>query len=227
MDGADDFEDIIDDSNDVEEDIDCDDYDEDEEEDIAYISTGGNSGEDDLFDAIVGKLEEIIMEDDFHTQTTTFMRTHCTYFDRSEEQKLEYMDVYTKYTTLIEDHIELGLRDAIPDFSMEKFLEMLEKRRDEVSEDVIDMLISMSDFEIFKESMLEYKEQCVENTGCLYGLVLNGKHTTLHYDDMEDGDERPDLMDGLCIAPLSPQSALKNGLDGPPAFGVMPFRPSA
>ena len=37
IDGADDFEDIIDDSNDVEEDIDCDDYDEDEEEDIAYV----------------------------------------------------------------------------------------------------------------------------------------------------------------------------------------------
>merc|ERR1712149_136435 len=116
------------------------------------------------------------------------------------------MEIFQKHTTLIEDHIVRGLRAAIPDFSMESFLEM-------------------SDFEMFKESMLAYKEQCVEKTSQLSpGFCLSVAPTVLHTDDMEDGEERLDLMDGLNIAPLSPgaKSCLNDG-DGPPAFGIIPM----
>jgi len=222
MDGADEFEDIVDE---VEEDIVIDEGSDDEEEDIAFISTGGNSGEDDVFDAIVGCLEEIIMDEGFNARQTEFMEQHCVHFERGEEQKLEYMEIFQKHTTLIEDHIERGLRAAIPDFSMESFLEMLELREDEVSEDITEMLLEMSDFEMFKESMLAYKEQCVEKTSQLSpGFCLSVAPTVLHTDDMEDGEERLDLMDGLNIAPLSPgaKSCLNDG-DGPPAFGIIPM----
>lgn len=216
MDGVDEsFEDIVDE---VEEDI-CieDDFDEDEEEDIAFVSTGGDSGEDDLFDAIIGKLEEIIMDDDFNTQTTEFMRTNCIFFERGDEHKLEYTDIFQQYTTLIEEHVERGLRDGIPDFSMESFIAMLETREEEVGADVFDMLLSMSDFEIFKEQMVEYREQCVEmtNPDC---ICISGRPTVFHTDDMEDGEQRMDLMDGLEIKPLSPQGL--NSSDGPPPFGA-------
>merc|ERR1712178_169320 len=216
MDGVEDFEDVVDE---IEEDI-CIDEDLDDEEDIAYISTGGNSGEDDLFDVIVGKLEEAIMDDEFTEQTTQFMQQNCTYFERGDEQKLEYMDIFQQYTTLIEEHIERSLVEGVPDFSMEKFLEMLEQRPDEVSEDVTDMLLSLSDFELFKESMLEYKEQCVEKTSNGF-LCLQGKPTVIHADEMEDGEERLDLMDALNIAPISPKGGLASP-DGPPAFGITP-----
>jgi len=212
MDG---FEDIIDE---IEEDI-CVDEDEDEDDDIAFVSVGGNSGEDDLFDMIVGKLEEIIMEEGFSEETTEFMRVHCVHFERGDEQKLEYTDIFQRYTMLIEEHVERGLSEGIPEFSMEKFLNVLEERQDEVSADVFDMLLSMSDFELFKEQMLEYKEQCVEKTSTGF-LCISGRPTVLHTDDMEDGEERFDLMDGLSIKPLSPKGLAAR--DGPPPFGLIP-----
>jgi len=220
MDGEfDDFEDLVDE---VEEDIEVEDCFDEDEEDIAFISTGGNSGEDDVFDAMVGKLEEIIMDDDFTEKTSEFMQQHCVVFERGDEQKLEYMDIFQKHTKLVEDLIERGLSE-VPGFSMDTFLELLEQRQDEVCEDVMDMLLEMSDFELFKDSMLAYKEQCVEHSGPSLSLCLSIAPTVLHSDEMEDGEERLDLMDALNIAPLSPGA--KGGLaaaDAPPVFGVIP-----
>merc|ERR1711907_736745 len=117
-----------------------------------------------LFDAIVGKLEEIIMDEEFNAQTTEFMQTNCICFERGDEHKLEYTDIFEQYTNLIEEHVERGLREGIPDFCMETFLGLLEAREAEIGADVFDMLLSMSDFEVFKEQMVEYREQCVDKT---------------------------------------------------------------
>merc|ERR1711924_198671 len=84
----DDFEDLVDEGE-VEEDI-CIEEDEDEELELAFVSNGGDSGEDDLFDAVVGKLEEILMDEGFNEQLASFMQSHCTVFDRAPEMKLEY-----------------------------------------------------------------------------------------------------------------------------------------
>jgi len=211
----DDFEDMVDE---VEEDICVDDDFDDEDEDIAYVSMGGDSGEDDMFDAMVGKLEEIIMDDEFNGQLTEFMQTHCTCFERGDEYKLEYTEIFQQYTTLIEEHVERGLREGIPDFCMEKFLALLEEREDEISADVFDMLLSLSDFEVFKEQMVEYKEQRV-NSNVGNFLCISGKPTVLHTEDMEDGEARLDLMDGLSIKPLSPGGVMAS--DGPPPFATV------
>jgi len=157
------------------------------------------------------------MDDDFNTQTTEFMVNNCVYFERGDEHKLEYTDIFQQYTALIEEHVERGLKEGIPDFDMESFLVLLEARQEEVSADVFDMLLSMSDFELFKEQMVDYREQCVEKTSENF-LCISGRPTCLHTEDMEDGDERMDLMDGLVVKPLSP----KGVLDGPPPFGVLP-----
>lgn len=95
-------------------------------------------------------------------------------------------------------------------------------REDEISPDVCDMLLSLSDFEIFKEQMVDYKEQIVEQThGSMMDLCLSGRPTVIHTEDMEDGEARLDLMDGLQIKPLSPKSVV-GGDDEPPAFAAIP-----
>jgi len=171
-----------------------------------------------MFDAIIGKLEEIIMDEDFNAQTTEFMQNNCLHFERGDEHKLEYTDIFEQYTTLIEEHVERGLRDGIPDFCMETFLGLLETRQDEIGDDLTDMLLSMSDFEVFKEQMVEYREQCVEKTNTDF-LCISGRPTVLHTDDMEDGEERMDLMDGLMVKPLSPKGLASR--DAPPPFGTI------
>jgi len=102
---------------------------------------------------------------------------------------------------------------------------VVRSRQEEVSADIFDMLLSMSDFQLFKEQMVDYREQCVEKTSDNF-LCISGRPTCLHTDmdqDMEDGEERADLMDALVVKPLSPQGGL-DSRDGPPAFGIVPMR---
>merc|ERR1711924_346983 len=93
----DDFEDLVDEGE-VEEDI-CIEEDEDEELELAFVSNGGDSGEDDLFDAVVGKLEEILMDEGFNEQLASFMQSHCTVFARAPEMKLEYTPIFERYVS--------------------------------------------------------------------------------------------------------------------------------
>merc|ERR1712100_12621 len=112
----------------VDEDI-CieDDFDvDDEEDDIAFVSQGGESGEDDFFDAIVGKLEEIVMGDNFQNETEAFMQTHCVVFERGEEMKLEYTTLFQQYTSIIENHLMRGLKEAFPELELDQLLALLE-----------------------------------------------------------------------------------------------------
>merc|ERR1719506_1438223 len=92
----DEFEDVVDE---VEEILDFEDDDEwcdDGDDDIGLASTGGENADDDFFDAVIGKLEEIIMGDVFNEQQQEFMHNNCACFDRSPEMKLEYTELFTQ-----------------------------------------------------------------------------------------------------------------------------------
>lgn len=59
------------------------------------------------------------------------------------------------------------LKSRIQNFKLEEFLEQIEKRQDQIDEQLLDMLFSLSDFQIFKEVMLEEKKKMLrqlENT---------------------------------------------------------------
>merc|ERR1712224_819049 len=134
------------------EDMEDEEWCDDEEDDIGLASTGGDNADDDFFDAVIGKLEEIIMGDAFNHHQKEFMEAHCQLFDRQTEMKLEFTQVFQEYTSLIEQHIESGLTEGVPGFDMARFLGLLEEREDEGSADV---------FEMFRDQMCEFKEQIV------------------------------------------------------------------
>ena len=76
-----------------------------------------------MFDAIVGRLEDIMMgeraplhfdrcadmtmrtrsafaaDEDFQKLQSDFVRKHCVHFDDSEENKLIYIDIFNEYVT--------------------------------------------------------------------------------------------------------------------------------
>merc|ERR1712086_330946 len=192
------FEDIVDE---VEEDLDFDD------DGPGFSSTGGDNLDDDFFDAVIGQLEEVIMGDGFNQEQNDFMTANCSCFDREGEMKLEYTEIFQQYTALIEDHIERALTEGVQDFAMDRFLGLLESREDEVSADVFDMLLSLSDFEIFRLQMCEFKEQCLDPQAdnSLGGfLCISGCPTIVHEDEQEDGDARPELNCFLQCSGLSP-----------------------
>ena len=51
------------------------------------------------------------------------------------------------------------LKASVPGFDMLAFMEMLDARKEELMGEVFDLLLSLGDFETFKEVMLSYKRE--------------------------------------------------------------------
>ena len=56
------------------------------------------------------------------------------------------------------------MSNAIPDFSMERFIALLRERKDQIDEPLMDLLLSFSEFESFKEMMLFARAHFVATT---------------------------------------------------------------
>mmetsp|Transcript_24485 Transcript_24485/g.47621 ORF Transcript_24485/g.47621 Transcript_24485/m.47621 type:complete len:220 (+) Transcript_24485:24-683(+) len=187
-DGADGFLDMVDDFDEFEE----------EEGDVSIVSVGGQNEDDDKFDMIIGALEEIMMDEEFQSMQETFADSNCAVFDDSDENKLVYTEIFKKYTQLVEGYVERRLKEAMSDFSMQDFMEMLTAREEEMqSTDVFDMLVSFADFDTFKDIMLAHKHQ---RHGGSVQLAVNVMQVPIHRDEQEDGEEFPDL--NLDITPV-------------------------
>jgi len=168
------------------------DFDEDEHE-FSYIGSGGTAAEA-KFDEIVGALEEIIMDPEFNSLQNKFLCDNCIHFEPGEENKLIYMDIFRAYVDRVEKYIERRLRQAVANFSMEEFMNMLRSRgEDEIAGDVFEILLSLGDFETFKDLMLSYKQSLSAHVQ----LSPDVRKVTIHIDEDEEGLEMPDL--NLCI----------------------------
>ena len=85
-------------------------------------------------------------------------------FEATEENKLVYTSIFKEYTNTIEAHLTQELTKAIPEFSMERFIALLKDRKDEIEEPIMDLLLSFSEFESFKEMMLFARAHLVATT---------------------------------------------------------------
>lgn len=54
------------------------------------------------------------------------MEKYWSKFEDSEENKLEYMDIFREYQQEIEEYIEMYLRKCIENFDMNLFIQELE-----------------------------------------------------------------------------------------------------
>ena len=108
----------------------------------------------DRFDAIIGALQEIVIGNEFQKTQDAFLSEHCGHFEGKEDNKLIYTDIFEKYQATLEKLIMDELKSRVPDFSITEFGEMLESRKDQVDEELLEMLVSFSDFKTFKETML-------------------------------------------------------------------------
>ncbi|XP_055790276.1 ADP-ribosylation factor-like protein 2-binding protein isoform X3 [Salvelinus fontinalis] len=134
-----------------------------EEENFAvskYVCLRKNSSDADAaFDAVIGSIEDIIMEDDFQHLQQSFMEKHYLEFDDSEENKLTYIPIFNEYIEKLEKRLEQQLMERIPCFNMSTFNHLLKQHKDEVSGDIFDMLLSFTDFMAFKEMLIDYRAE--------------------------------------------------------------------
>jgi ADP-ribosylation factor 2-binding protein len=138
---------------------------------LAYLP--GTCKEDDDFDQTVGVIQEVLLDSKFERLQKKFCNENCMHFEATEENKLIYMDIFKKYTTTIEAFITQvsfarltiqRLTEEIPGFEMDLFLEQVASRKDEIDEQIMDLLLSFSDFESFKEMMLFSRAHLVAST---------------------------------------------------------------
>ncbi|XP_046890967.1 ADP-ribosylation factor-like protein 2-binding protein [Hypomesus transpacificus] len=127
-----------------------------EEEDFAVSSSTDAEA---AFDAVIGSIEDIIMEEEFQQLQQNFMEKHYLEFEDSEENKLSYTQIFNKYIELLEKHLEQQLIQRIPDFSMSSFTLLLKQHKDQVSDDIFDMLLTFTDFVAFKEMFVDYRAE--------------------------------------------------------------------
>ncbi|XP_026535912.1 ADP-ribosylation factor-like protein 2-binding protein [Pseudonaja textilis] len=118
-----------------------------------------SSPSDAEFDAIVGYLEDIVMDDDFQLMQRNFMDKYYREFDDTEENKLVYTPIFNEYICLVEKYIEAKLLDRIPGFNMSAFTLSLQQHKDEIAGDIFDMLLTFTDFLAFKEMFLDYRAE--------------------------------------------------------------------
>ncbi|KDO25170.1 hypothetical protein SPRG_09444 [Saprolegnia parasitica CBS 223.65] len=132
------------------------DFAEDEEEETISADLGG-SYEENKLDEAMGVIQDVLIDPSFVQMQNDFCETHCDCFDDASENKLIYMDLFREYTNLIENFLEARLKEAIDDFSMDALCSMIQEHEDEMTGDVIDVLMSCADFDEFKSLMLSFK----------------------------------------------------------------------
>ena len=67
-------------------------------------------------------------------------------FEATEENKLCYTNIFKEYQDQIEGYLMKRLAEDVPDFNMEYFSNELQNRKDEIDEQIMDLLLSLSDF---------------------------------------------------------------------------------
>ena len=55
--------------------------------------------EDNLFDEIIGYIEDILLEDEFHAIQKRFLDDYWDVFEPVEENKLIYTDIFNEYVS--------------------------------------------------------------------------------------------------------------------------------
>ena len=132
-----------------------------------------NKNSDDYkFDCFVEKLQEIVIEDEFEHLQNDFCEKYYKIFEDKNENKLEYTEIFNKYTKLIENYLEKNLIKRVPQFNINDFYKMLESKKFKIDEQLLDILINFADFQNFKQLMLDYKHK-KENKNDILFLGLN------------------------------------------------------
>jgi len=146
-------------------------------EEEVLVEHGPSDEGDGRFHAAVSALEDAAMDEEFRARVEAFCREHCWEFSFPEdpeggeastgapreegEYKLEWMERFQEYTSMIESHLEGALESAVDGFEMDWFMRELELRAEEegIDNDVFDLLLSLGDFQEFVSLMLSYREE--------------------------------------------------------------------
>lgn len=125
------------------------------------------------FNTIVGTIEDIMVSPEFQHLQERLLTRFCELFDEStEENKLIYMELFQEYNQSIEKFLIQELSKQVEDFSFKSFCDELKCHTNTLSEDILEMVCSITDFSAFKEMVLEHKKSFLVVDPLNSGLVI-------------------------------------------------------
>ncbi|MCQ2820217.1 MAG: ARL2BP/CFAP36 family protein [archaeon] len=102
-----------------------------------------------------------------------FLDKYYNEFEEKEENKLIYTDIFKKYTQMTESYIEQNLIKRVPQYKIDDFYKLLEKRKKQIDDQLMDTLISFTDFQAFKEMILDYKARKNQRKDLFNGISIS------------------------------------------------------
>ncbi|XP_055588300.1 ADP-ribosylation factor-like protein 2-binding protein [Uranotaenia lowii] len=110
------------------------------------------------FDTVIGHIEDIVIGEEFQSMVNQFLSCYYNFFDREDENKIIYTEIYQKYTSLIETFIVESLNERMLDsFDMDRFAQELETKKSQLDGEIFELLHTLTDFLAFKDMVLDYK----------------------------------------------------------------------
>ena len=85
-----------------------------------------NQNSSDYFDIVIGHIEDIVIGEEFQLLVNHFMDIYYDEFDYDDENKIQYIEIYQKYTNLMESFIIENLNKKMNFFDMDRFALELE-----------------------------------------------------------------------------------------------------
>ena len=123
-----------------------------------------NKDSDDFkFDIFAEALQDIVIEDEFEKMQNDFCEKYYKIFEDKEENKLEYTKIFNEYTKKTEEYLEQNLKKRVKQYKIDDFYKMLESKKFKMDEQLLDTLLDFSDFNNFKDMMLNYKRTKTNN----------------------------------------------------------------
>jgi len=105
---------------------------------------------------LLAKVEEYLLGDEaFATEFEKFAQAHCSIFEDTEENKLDYMNIYQQFTDLFNQRVEAFIQKA--GSTPEKFVSVVESAPSDTF--VTQMILSITSFDQFKRMMLDEKKR--------------------------------------------------------------------
>ena len=77
---------------------------EEQEDEEIFADDGAPS---DPFDVALSELESLMMDEGLNAMVDAFTKENCGEFERGDENKLIYTELFTKYTAMVEEYLSL------------------------------------------------------------------------------------------------------------------------
>ena len=111
------------------------------------------------FDKFAEALQDIVIEDSFEKMQNDFCEKYYKVFEEKDENKLEYTKIFNEYTKTTEEFLEKELEKRVKEYQVDEFYKLLESKKFKIDEQLLDTLLDLSEFNNFKEMMLNYKRE--------------------------------------------------------------------